>query len=66
MFVQLPGGGIDAREMTDWLGPIAKKYAMMLLAPTYYVTDIIDKALKEVLRRFAIDPEKVAIVGRCA
>jgi hypothetical protein len=65
LFVMLPGGGISAREMTDWLHPVADKYGMILLAPTNYEKNIIDAALKETLRRFAIDPDKIAIIGRC-
>jgi hypothetical protein len=52
--------------MTDWLRPVADKYGMILLATTKYRTRIIDAALKETLQRFAIDPDKIAIIGRCA
>jgi hypothetical protein len=52
--------------MTDWLRPVADKYGMILLTPTEYATKDIDGALKETLRRFAIDPNKIAIIGRCA
>jgi predicted esterase len=96
LFVFLPGAGYGARQVTDWLRPVADKYGMILLAPTRVgpskpylrngqpvvmmggtvmvdalFTDesdrhTLDIALQEVLRRFAIDPAKIAIIGRCA
>ncbi|MBI4563895.1 MAG: hypothetical protein HY716_04280 [Planctomycetes bacterium] len=66
LWVQLPGGGIPARQMMDWVRPSADKHGMLLLTVTRYETKTIDKALKEVLEKFAIEPEKIAIAGRCA
>jgi hypothetical protein len=68
LLAQLPGGGQPAEVMTGWMGPVAKKYGFVLLAfseGSYEAADV-DAALKETLRRFAIDPEKIAIAGRCA
>lgn len=66
LVVMLPGGGIPARQMMDWLRPTADKHGMILLTTTKYETSTIDAALKETLMRFAIDPDKIAIIGRCA
>lgn len=60
-----PPSAYDARQVTDWLRPVAAKYGMILLAPSRSSASIIDAALKETLQKFAIDPEKIAIVGRC-
>jgi hypothetical protein len=66
LFLMLPGGGIPARQMTDWLGPVAQKYGYILLTATEYEPEQIDSAMKETFARFAIDTTKIAVVGRCA
>ena len=66
LFLMLPGGGIPARQMTDWLGPVANKYGFILLTATEYEPAQMDAGLKETLERFAIDTAKIAVVGRCA
>lgn len=66
LFVMLPGGGIPARQMMDWLRPVADKYGMIALTCTKYDVATIDSALKEVLENYAVDPEKLAVIGRCA
>jgi hypothetical protein len=66
LFLMLPGGGIPAQQMTDWLGPVAKKYGYILLTATEYEPTQIDSAMKETFARFAIDTTKIAVVGRCA
>jgi len=65
LFIFLPGGLQTAAQTTAWLRPVADKYGMILLAPTEYGRSTVDQALKEVLQRFAIDPDKIAIIGRC-
>lgn len=80
LFIFLPGAGYGSRQVTDWLHPVADKYGMILLAPSWdpdgsgnigaFGKDPdkgkLDVALKEVLRRFAIDRDKIAISGRCS
>jgi hypothetical protein len=66
LLVQLPGGGLTAEHVTKWLAPVANDYGFLVLAPTTYTTRVIDVALRETLRRFAVDPAKIAIIGRCA
>lgn len=69
--VFLPG---FPQEIRDWLSPVADKYGMILLVPAYgpaeWASDtnrtVVDVALKQTLRKFAIEPDKIAIVGRCA
>lgn len=46
-----------------WLAPVADKYGMIVLSPEREAA--FDVTLKEVLRTFAIDPDRIAIVGRC-
>jgi len=43
--------------------PVADKYGLIVVTNE---SDEVDKALEEVLRKFAIDPEKIALIGRCA
>src|SRR6185436_8026355 len=69
MLVALPGGGQPAQVMTGWVGPVANKYGFILLAPNEEVTydaSKMDVVLKEVLQKYAIDPAKIAVSGRCA
>lgn len=76
LFVWLGGAGYNGAAITKLFRPVADKYGMILLAPTAlarnseYATDPdkskLDAALKEVLQKFAIDPDKIAIFGRCA
>lgn len=69
MLVALPGGGQPGQVMTGWVGPVANKYGFILLAPNEDVTydaSKMDAVLKEVLQKYAIDPAKIAVSGRCA
>ncbi len=69
LLVALPGGGQPASVMTSWIHPVADRYGFILMAPneeTTYDASTMDAALKDVLKRFAIDPAKIAISGRCA
>ena len=66
LVVMLPGGGIPARQMMDWLRPTADKHGLILMTTTKYETSTIDAALKETLEKYAIEPDKIAIIGRCA
>lgn len=54
--------GVDL--IMKWMGPVADKYGMIVLAPSSEAE--FDTTLKDVLRKFAIDPNKIAIVGRCS
>lgn len=69
MLVALPGGGQPAQVMTGWMGPVANKYGFILLAPNEDVTydaSKMDAVLKQVLQKYAIDPAKIGVSGRCA
>ena len=68
LFVFLPGAAQTSEILMAWLRPVADKYGLVLLALSedHYDTGDVDAALKETLRRFAIEPDKIAIVGRCA
>lgn len=76
LYVFLPGGGSSAEGMMIWQRPVADKYGMVVLTLTLVdgesdsVYEInrsrLDAALKQILRRFAIDPDRIAITGRCA
>jgi hypothetical protein len=57
----------------DWERPVADKYGTIILSPlgnpNWFSTETrlrFDAVLKETLRRFAIDPDKIALIGRCA
>ena len=62
LFFTPPGSG-DARSTTNRMGPVTNKYGIILLAGTAHFPLFVDAALQEVLRRFAIDPGKLAMVG---
>lgn len=66
LLLQLPGGGFTAKKVTAWEAPAANRYGYLLLTTTTYTTAFIDAALRETLRRFAVDPDKIAVLGRCA
>lgn len=72
LLVFLPGAGYGAEEVTLWVGPAMQKHGIILLAPSgaTFLEDPgkshLDAALKQVLRKFAVDPDKIAIIGRCA
>lgn len=53
----------EPSTIIGWLGPVMRRYGMILLVAVY--RDQTDAYLKETLQRFAIDPEKIAIVGHC-
>lgn len=63
----LPGAGLSSRLTTEWHRPMAEKYGMLLLTVTNYDGDgqIADAGLQEILRTFAVDPDKIALIGRC-
>ncbi len=76
LLVLLHGAGGEARQAIGWLQTIADETGLILLAPQSegptwdvimggYGPDVqrIDDALSEVFRRFAIDPDRVAIGG---
>jgi phospholipase/carboxylesterase len=76
LLVLLHGAGGEAKQAIGWLQTIADETGLILLAPQSvgatwdvimggYGPDVqrIDDALFEVFRRFAIDPDRVAIGG---
>ncbi len=78
LVVILHGGGGDSREQMDFMREFAEKYGMIMLVPTSVASgywDIItrnsaypdvkniDAAMKQVLREYAIDPDKIGIGG---
>jgi phospholipase/carboxylesterase len=76
LLVLLHGAGGEAGQAIGWLQSIADETGLILLAPQSegptwdvilggYGPDVqrIDDALAEVLRRFAIDPNRVAVGG---
>lgn len=81
LVVFLHWGSVDALEVLKWQRPVANKYGMIILAPLGVVPkgappgfDVdkelvnrtnIDHALQQVLRKFAIDPDKIALAGHC-
>ena len=81
LVVFLHWGSVDALEVLKWQRPVANKYGMIILAPLAEAgrqgapgfepnNELIDRtnidnALKQVLRKFAIDPDKIALAGHC-
>ncbi len=69
LVVFLPGGGQAASFAIKWQRIMADKHGIIVLVlswvPRYQVAKI-DAAMKEVLRTYAIDPAKIALIGRCA
>ncbi|UEM21652.1 hypothetical protein JL100_002445 [Skermanella mucosa] len=76
LLVLLHGAGGEAGQAIGWLQPVADEAGLILLAPQSegptwdvilggYGPDVkrIDDALAEVFRRFAIDPDRVAVGG---
>jgi predicted esterase len=70
LVVSLAGGGISSRETMDLERPLADKYGWILFAPD--ISDQVldetqvaqlDAGLKQILRTYAIDPEKIALTG---
>lgn len=64
----------DTHEGQAWGPPVADKYGMIVLMPNRWlhqgmtgqlIKGDLDAALTEILRKFAIDPDKIAIMGRC-
>jgi hypothetical protein len=76
LIVFLPGAGYGASQVMVWQRPVADKYGMIILSPigdnpngivdNTYNRPRADTAMKQILRQFAIDPDKIALVGRCA
>lgn len=76
--VSIPPQCVGARRcpllvfLGSGMGPIeelrlaADKHGLMLYHSDEWRGSIVDAALKEILRRFAVDPNKIAIIGRCA
>lgn len=80
LVVFLPWGGARASDVLGLLGPVADHYGMIVLAPgdtggdagrvgDWYqeATDRaqINDAMKQVLSKFAVDPDKIALAGHC-
>jgi len=75
LLVFLGGSGAGARYTINWQRPVADQYGFVVLGPTpangrYFDWGTgdhanLDMALRQVLRKFAIDPDKIALVGRC-
>ncbi len=67
-----PMTGVNAESIWQWLGPVADKYGMIILGPGVWSSQMdstrngSDVAMKHVLTTFAIDPDKIAMIGRCA
>jgi hypothetical protein len=66
LFIFLPGAGQQAAEVTAWLRPVADKYGMILLTLTQYDPPHLRRALRTTLATYAIDPARIAVIGRCA
>ncbi len=72
----------DGEDHMDYIRPMADKYGILLLLPgtRYYnlggsgedaaateeERQHLDATLKQVLQQFAVDPDKIAIMGTCA
>ncbi len=63
LVVSLTGGGVNARREMDIVRPLADKYGMILLVLDHPSIAVFDAALTQVLRKFTIDPDKIAIGG---
>lgn len=63
LMISLTGGGVTAQREMEIVRPLADKYWMMLLVMDHPTTATFDAALKQVLRNFAIDPNKIAVGG---
>ncbi len=63
LVISLTGGGVNAQREMDIVRPLADKYWMILLVMDHPTTATFDAALKQVLRKFAIDPDKIAVGG---
>jgi hypothetical protein len=73
LIVFMPGAGYGADQVMIWQRPVADKYGMIILSPTesraFSSTEEqlrLDAALKQALQKFAIDPDKIVMTGRCA
>lgn len=67
LVVVYPGTGLTPRLTTEWYRPMAEKYGMIVLALSSNdgPGEVLDGALQEVLEKFAVDPDKMALIGRC-
>jgi len=63
LVVFLVGTGDSTRGVTTALRPVAEKYGFLLLAASRYEPSVVDTALGEALRTFAVDPDKIGIFG---
>jgi hypothetical protein len=70
LIVSLGGGGVGARETMDLERPLADKYGWILFAPNISGPEIseqqmadLDAGLKQVLRKYAIDPDQIVLTG---
>ncbi len=63
LMVSLTGGGVGAKREMEIVRPLADKYWMILLVLDHPTPAVFDAALKHVLSKFAIDPDKIAIGG---
>lgn len=63
LVVFLHGGGVSAQDEIDMHSRSADKYGMIIVAVDHVSAPVVDTALKEALGRFAIDPDRIALIG---
>ncbi len=63
LVIVLTDSGVGVRREVDVLRPLADKYWMILLVLDHPSPAVFDAALKQVLSKFAIDPEKIVLGG---
>ncbi len=58
--------GAPSSQLMDWVRPMANQYGIILLVstPSQWNVAPLDAALTETVQRFAIDPGKIALIGR--
>ncbi len=69
LLVFIPGAGQVASFGMKWQRIMSDKHGIIVLAlngAEQQEKEKIDAALKQVLRKYAIDPDKIALLGRCA
>ena len=70
LVVSFAGGGIGSRETIDLERPLADKYGWIVFAPNISDQAVsmeqmrqVESALRQILRTYAIDPDKIALEG---
>lgn len=63
LVVSLTGGGVNAKGEMDLIRSLADKYGMILLVLDHPSAVVFDAALKQVLAKFAIDPDRISVGG---